>query len=131
VDIPPASYYFSPISGAPARLAGPPGELAMPFVSPIEFRRLETGDIVVINRFSMPGHGDFRGRPAELLFSFERIFVPVVTAIFGDSFSQLQFLEVAVDLNGGNLWYERWPMNGPFPKGQSVSIDVSTLGSSR
>ena len=88
-EIPPGEYFFQPITGAPAQFIGPPGALSLRFQSPIRFKRLETGEIVVINRFALPSGSDFVGRPLSILAQFESLQVPVVTAVYGRNFERL------------------------------------------
>lgn len=126
-EIPPGEYHFEPITGAPAQFVGPPGALSLLFQSPIRFRRLETGEIVVINRFALPSGSDFVGRPLSVLAQFKSLQVPVVTAVYGRNFEQLGLVEVSLAANGEDLWYEAWPMPSDFPKGQAINVPLDKL----
>ena len=125
---PPAEYFFIPVTGAPAQLLGPPGALNLPFASPLRFLRLDSGEIVCITRFAMPSGADFQGRPLGILDQFEHLVIPIVTALFGDSFETARLAEVEMRLNGETFRHTIIPLERPFPKGLALQVPMGSFG---
>lgn len=124
---PPAVFHFEPISGAPAVFEGPAGTIKLIFQSPINFKRLDKDEIIIINKFNMLSGSDLSGRSVSVLHNYESLIVPIVTAMFGNSFSTLRLLEITIYLNRDVKWYKSWVYNIDFPRGNSFNIPLSEI----
>ncbi|HEY0172861.1 MAG TPA: hypothetical protein VGB98_17705 [Pyrinomonadaceae bacterium] len=113
-EIPPAEVPFIPVGDANAYLEGPLGKVALNFVSPVRFRRQEDNSVVIINRFSLPNGSDLQNRPVESLKAYEVLVIPSVTIVWGKSMTKIKFFEVAMTINGQDVWYYPYRLNAAF-----------------
>ncbi len=125
-ELPPSEVPFLPVGDAHSYLEGAAGKAKLSFVSPVRFRMIDGGKVVVINRFSLdPGSID--GRPVEAIFNYESLLVPIVTVVYGKSLSRITLLEVTVEMNGESIGYGSWKYDVPFQKSPSFSVPIDSL----
>ena len=126
-ELPPDEVPWLPLSGGEALLKGGPEDIALVFVSPVRFRRLDGDRLMVINRFALKPDAYLHGRPLESLRTYHSLQVPVQTIVFGRVLSVFRLLEVSLSLNAGDPAYGSYPYNVPFQEGLQFTIPLAPL----
>ena len=121
VNAPPGEYTFISVGDANSYFINPSGKFKIEFLSPIKFRQLENGNIVIINRFITNNASDLLNRPISFLSTFDTLNVPIITVIYGKDFEKLYSVELALRVNDEDLWYESWKYNIDF---QSATLQI-------
>lgn len=91
-ELPPDEVTFMALGDSHAYLEGPAGRQRLLFASPVRFRRLVDGRIVVVNRFTLDPAGDLLNRPKSTLKNYSELEVPVVTVVWGGVFDRMTLL---------------------------------------
>jgi hypothetical protein len=126
-DLPPDEVPFVPLGDAHAYLDGPAGRERLTFVSPVRFRKLANGRIVIVNRFVLDAGGDLQGRPTSVLLNYQNVVTPVITIVWGKEFAKMTLLELSVSLNGSDPAYYSWPYDAPFQQGPVFTVPFSDM----
>jgi hypothetical protein len=110
------------MGNADAYLEGTAGKERLKFVSPVRFRKLAVGKVVVINRFTLDSGADLANRPVQTLAGYSSLRMPVITVVFGESLARFGRLEVSVFLNGDDPAYQSFEYDVAWQNG--VTFDV-------
>ncbi len=60
---------------------------------------------MIINEFALPSGSSLHNRPIESLKSFDSISVPIVTVVYGKDLDTMKLLEVSLNINGNQVYY--------------------------
>jgi hypothetical protein len=123
-ELPPDEVPFLPAGDANAYLSGPAGRQRLLFSSPVRFRKLANGRVVVINRFSLDPASDLVGRPLSEVAGYREVLIPVVTIVYGAAFSKFTLFEVSLSVNGGDPSFAQWEYDEPFRQGMVFSVPL-------
>ena len=121
-ELPPDEVPFMPVGDANAYLEGPAGRQRLTFSSPVRFRRLSDGRIVVINRFALDPAGDLINQPTLVLANYQNVIAPVITIVWGAEFEKFTLLELSLSLNGADPVYYSWSYDAPFQVGPVFTV---------
>ena len=113
-SLPPSQAEFIPVGDANAYFDGSAGRVRCEFQSPVYFRNIGSDKITIINNFTMRPGGILEGRPFKYLNNFEKLILPIITIVYGDSFDKMTLLELTIEINGKQEWYKSWIYDDQF-----------------
>lgn len=121
--LPPPEIPFVPIGpDSNAHLRGDAGDEELTFVSPIVFQRQPGGKVVAINTFSLVVTSALRGRPVSAVSNFHQLIIPAVV-VGASSLRRMALYEVTMTLNGKQIWYYSYQLNGAdYKSGPTFTI---------
>lgn len=73
-------------------------------------------------RFAIAGDSDILGRPVSSLAGYTQLIVPVHTIVYAKSFSRFHLAEAAMTINGKDVWYYPYKVDGQFQEGKGLVI---------
>lgn len=123
-ELPPDAVPFWPVGDANAYLSGSAGRQRLLFSSPVKFRKLANGRVVIINRFSLDPASDLVGRPLSEVAAYRELVIPVITVVYAKAFSKFTLFEVSVSVNGEDPSFARWEYDDPFRQGMVLTVPL-------